>query len=259
MEVLNSAGPAKGKTQIKKRKTVGRHPAFCDICHRGLADKTSVRKHKMRFHQQPEPEPPVNHPNPDPELPELPEPALEPVLRRSARTVAIKEKIMQQKNDIEEQKRICDDDHARQKVTVKDAEGKGQGVFATKLIPIHSPVCEYKGTHMPRKEAKYVEQPYVFDFDHKNKAISIDATEHLGTIGRYINHSRDLPNIVPRKVMFIGDDRPHLIFFALRDIVAEEEIVYEYGDYSRKSHDRDSWLGPPRLKAASKARKNIPS
>ena len=60
--------------------------------------------------------------------------------------------------------------------------------------------------------------------------MSIDATEHLGTIGRYINHSRNLPNIVPRKVMFIGDDRPHLIFFALRDIVAEEEIVYEYGD-----------------------------
>ena len=78
--------------------------------------------------------------------------------------MAIKDKERHQNNDIEEQKRICDDDHARQRVKVKDNEGKGKGEFATKLIPIHSPVFEYKGTHMTRKEAKSVEQPYVFDF-----------------------------------------------------------------------------------------------
>ena len=54
-----------------KRKTVGRHPTECDICHKGLADKSSVRRHKISFHQHPTS--PDQQPEPErPKLPELP-------------------------------------------------------------------------------------------------------------------------------------------------------------------------------------------
>ena len=55
---------------------------------------------------------------------------------------------------------------------------------------------------------KLVDEPYVFDFTHKNEAMSIDATEEIGTVGRYISHERAVPNVVCRKVEFVDDDRP---------------------------------------------------
>jgi hypothetical protein len=89
--------------------------------------------------------------------------------------------------------------------------GKGYCVFATVPISFGSPVCEYKGTYVSRKVAKSVAQCYVFDFTHNNRAVSIDATTHLGTFGWFISHSRDSPNLVCQKVKFSDNCRPHLV------------------------------------------------
>ena len=64
---------------------------------------------------------------------------------------------------------------------------------------------------------KQVDEPYVFDFTHKNEAMSIDATKQIGTV----SHERPVPNVC-RKVEFVDADRSHLIFFAIRDIATPQ-------------------------------------
>ena len=99
---------------------------------------------------------------------------------------------------------------------------------------------------------KLVRESYVFDFTHKNQAMSIDTTKQIGTVGRYISHDRDVPNVKCRKVEFVDDNRPHLIFFAIRDIAVGEEIAYEYGDFSQESAHNHPWLGKSCSKGISK-------
>ena len=160
---------------------------------------------------------------------------------------------------MEELRRICSDDiYEFRKLKIREVEGKGYCVFATVPISSGSPVCEYKGTYVSRKVAKSVAQCYVFDFTHNNRAMSIDATKHLGTVGRFISHSRDSPNLVCQKVEFTDDSRPHLVFFAIRDIRVGEEIAYEYGDFSQGSADRFPWMGKPYLQVVSKVWRNEP-
>ena len=65
--------------------------------------------------------------------------------------------------------------------------------------------------------------------------MSIDANKQMGTVGRYISHERAVQNVVCRKVEFVDDDRPHLIFFAIRHIAIGEDIAYVYGDFSQES------------------------
>ena len=135
----------------------------------------------------------------------------------------------------------------------------GKCLFATMPISYGS-VCEYKGTYMSRKEARSVKLPYVFDFRHDDRAVSIDASKHTETVGRYISHNRDFPNVVCQKVFEeIDDGRPHLIFFAKRDISIGEEISYEYGDFSQESTDNHSWLGKPCFRAIFKVWRNKPT
>ena len=160
---------------------------------------------------------------------------------------------------VAEIKRILVDDYARQRVQVRRRAKKGFCLFATKNIPMKSPICEYKGSLMTRKEAESQTESYVFDFTYKGRAMSIDATDHVETLGRFINHDRDSPNAVAQKLDDLGDGRPHIIIFALRDIAAGEEVAYEYGDFSKASLEQHAFLGKPCLKAASKVWKNKPS
>ena len=160
------------------------------------------------------------------------------------RRVEAKDREAEESSKTEELKRLCREDYyGNQWLEIREVEGKGYCVFATNPIPLGSPVCEYKGRYITRKMGKLVDEPYVFDFPHKNKAMSIDASEQTGTVGRYISHERAVPNVVCRKKEFVGDDRPHLIFFAIRDIAIGEEIAYEYGDFSQESAKNHPWLG----------------
>ena len=132
---------------------------------------------------------------------------------------------------MEELGRICNDDiNEYIGLVYREVEGPKE-YCATIPISFGSPVCEYKGTYVSRKVAKLVAQCYVFDFSHESWAVPIDATKHLGTVGPYISHSRDFPNLVCQKV---GSQMspPHLVFFAIRDIIVGEDITYEYGDFS---------------------------
>ena len=63
-------------------------------------------------------------------------------------------------------------------------------------------------------------------------------------MGRLINHSCIKNNIFPRKVVIgKGDNKvPHLCFFAGRDLDAEEELFYDYGDKTEQGVAECPWL-----------------
>ena len=58
----------------------------------------------------------------------------------------------------------------------------------------------------------------------------IDARRY-GNIARFINHSCD-PNLIPVKMFIDHQDLkfPRIAFFAVRDIDANEELAFDYGD-----------------------------
>ena len=123
---------------------------------------------------------------------------------------------------------------------------KGRGVIALKKFPPRAPVCVYWGPIVPRKEGKKVVLPYVFDFTLDDKPVSIDAAREDGRFGRLINHA--LPasgraNLEARLVKGVGEaGAPHLIFYAIKPIEIDDELLYDYGDRSKSSIERDPWL-----------------
>lgn len=69
---------------------------------------------------------------------------------------------------------------------------------------------------------------------------SIDATSESGRLGRLVNHSRLNPNLQTKVVTF--KQQPRLILVARRDIAADEELLYDYGDRSKESLKAHPWL-----------------
>lgn len=67
----------------------------------------------------------------------------------------------------------------------------------------------------------------------------MDATKESGRLGRLINHSKT--GNCQTKLHPI-DGTPHLILVASRDIDAEEELLYDYGDRSKASVMAHPWL-----------------
>lgn len=90
---------------------------------------------------------------------------------------------------------------------------KGRGVFTARAVAAGDPLFPFEGPRLRREE--------VVDFA---RAIQVGADLYLGPSGRiddYVNHSCD-PNAGVRR-------RGETIeLFALRDILAEEEITFDY-------------------------------
>ncbi|XP_042344657.1 lysine methyltransferase 5Ab isoform X2 [Plectropomus leopardus] len=140
------------------------------------------------------------------------------------------------KNDIEEGMKI------------KHIEGKGRGIFAISGFKKGDFVVEYHGDLLELSEAKireaqYAQDPqkgcYMYYFQYQSKTYCVDATEESGRLGRLINHSKN-GNCHTR--LHPIDGTPHLILVASRDIEAEEELLYDYGDRSKASVLAHPWL-----------------
>ncbi|KAI1901182.1 hypothetical protein AGOR_G00057550 [Albula goreensis] len=131
---------------------------------------------------------------------------------------------------------------------VRVLEDKGRGVFATRSFRKGQFVVEYHGDLLQIKDAKkreeqYAQNPatgcYMYYFQHLNKTYCVDATKETTRLGRLINHSKNgncqtkLHNI---------NGIPHLILVASRDIEAEEELLYDYGDRSKDAIAAHPWL-----------------
>ena len=57
--------------------------------------------------------------------------------------------------------------------------------------------------------------------------------------GRFINHSKQ-HNIKPKLVVL--NDESRILFFATRDIVKGEELLYDYNDRSKEAMLAHPWL-----------------
>ncbi|XP_040052175.2 lysine methyltransferase 5Ab isoform X1 [Gasterosteus aculeatus] len=131
---------------------------------------------------------------------------------------------------------------------IKHIEGKGRGVFASKMFKRGEFVVEYHGDLLELAEAKiretqYTQDPqkgcYMYYFQYQAKTYCVDATEETSRLGRLLNHSKT-GNCQTR--LHPIDGTPHLILVASRDIEAEEELLYDYGDRSKASVQAHPWL-----------------
>jgi len=73
-------------------------------------------------------------------------------------------------------------------------------------------------------------------------APSVNATYNDGKPGRLVNHSRmnKLANVITKVVDVEGT--PHLYLIVGRDIKPGEELLYDYGDWSKDTVQSHPWL-----------------
>ncbi|XP_066586764.1 histone-lysine N-methyltransferase EHMT1 isoform X2 [Prorops nasuta] len=111
-------------------------------------------------------------------------------------------------------------------------KGKGWGLRTLRHITKGSYVCEYVGEIISDSEADHREDDsYLFDLDNRDgETYCIDARRY-GNIARFINHSC-APNLLPVRVFVEHQDLhfPRIAFFANRDIEADEELGFDYGE-----------------------------
>ncbi|KAI4878945.1 hypothetical protein NFI96_014453 [Prochilodus magdalenae] len=150
----------------------------------------------------------------------------------------------------EEQRHIDDliTNNVEDGLKVKHIEGKGRGVFADREFQKGQFIVEYHGDLLQiadakKREAQYAQDPtkgcYMYYFNYLNNKYCVDATKETVRLGRLINHSKN-GNCQTRIHDLNGT--PHLIFVAARDIKAEEELLYDYGDRSKDAVAAHPWL-----------------
>ncbi|XP_051924688.1 lysine methyltransferase 5Ab isoform X2 [Hippocampus zosterae] len=131
---------------------------------------------------------------------------------------------------------------------VRVIEGKGRGVFAERLFKRGDFVVEYHGdllelAEAKRREARYAQDPqmgcYMYYFQYRAKTYCVDATRETSRLGRLVNHSK-AGNCQTK--LHAVDGSPHLILVASRDIQADEELLYDYGDRSKEAILAHPWL-----------------
>lgn len=176
------------------------------------------------------------------------QPLITTFLRRSARVpIGEKRKLDQ---EILESHLTNTDDSILTALKIKTTEEKGRGVYANEPIGKGSFVVEYAGDLVSmdegvKREEDYSEDhrigSYIFFFNFKGKRFCLDATAESGRYGRLLNHSRLKPNCKTRLVEY-PEGKPRLIIEAKRDIVTDEELLYDYGDRSAKALKAHPWL-----------------
>lgn len=136
---------------------------------------------------------------------------------------------------------------------VVDIPFKGRGVIATKPFHKGDFVVEYAGDQISweearKREVEYSQNPnigcYMYYFSANGRNFCIDATAESGRLGRLLNHSRRNPNCCTKLVWIPSSKQlePHLVINAKQDIIAGEELTYDYGDRDKKSIASHPWL-----------------
>ena len=115
---------------------------------------------------------------------------------------------------------------------------KGRGVVSEENIPAGHFVCEYKySKSYPMKEREEMvrvyeangEGSYIMEVQAGNKKLCLDATVNVDSWGRYINHANcNQANLRMHPALFVRG-KWRVAFLARRDIMAGEELSYDYG------------------------------
>ncbi|XP_014887273.1 probable serine/threonine-protein kinase irlF [Poecilia latipinna] len=113
------------------------------------------------------------------------------------------------------------------------SEDKGYGVIATKNIEPGEFLLEYVGRHITGSEGEDLYKEYsaedaafLYFYNFQEQNFCIDGSKET-RLGRFINDDHIKPN---SKIKIVLDEqqKPHLCVFAITEILAGEEIVYDY-------------------------------
>uniref|UniRef100_A0A1I8J3S7 B box-type domain-containing protein n=1 Tax=Macrostomum lignano TaxID=282301 RepID=A0A1I8J3S7_9PLAT len=123
-------------------------------------------------------------------------------------------------------------------VQAGSVDAEGLGAFARTDLPKGTVVCTYGGELIQGQKARLAREEdivkqgkpccFLFFFSWRDQAYCIDATNTFQYVGRYINHSRRRNNLKP--IVADVNNKPHLVFQAIRDIARGEELLYDYGE-----------------------------
>ena len=108
--------------------------------------------------------------------------------------------------------------NTKKKVKVKRSKA-GLGLFADEPIKKNEFVIEYTGKMLTREEADRKGGKYLFEISSRR---TVDGSGRENT-ARYINHSCK-PNCE------VDIKRGRIFIYALRNIKADEELNYDYGE-----------------------------
>nr|CAB3241457.1 histone-lysine N-methyltransferase EHMT1 [Phallusia mammillata] len=120
----------------------------------------------------------------------------------------------------------------RYRLQVYRTHGMGWGLRALESIPRGSFVCDYVGELISDAEADVREDDsYLFDLENKDGDMYCIDARSYGNVSRFINHLCE-PNLIPIRVFVEHHDIrfPRLAFFTTRDIKANEELGFDYGE-----------------------------
>ena len=120
------------------------------------------------------------------------------------------------------------------------SDGRGFGLRTREDLFKGQFVCEYAGEVLSYNEAKQrtraqcvTNKNYIIgvkEFSHSHEQLLFIDPEHIGNVGRFINHSCN-PNLIMIPVR-VNSEIPHLAFFARRNICKNEELTFHYGGNS---------------------------
>ncbi len=143
------------------------------------------------------------------------------------------------------------------------SDGRGYGVRATAPIAKRTVVTEYRGRLLSKQEAEETEECYERNGDTRmcytfwfrgktGQQQCLDATDSKH-ISKYINHSRKRANVMPVLVRdqedndedtqsSFGSDASRIVFKAMRNIAAGEELLFDYGENRAHVLEANPWL-----------------
>ncbi|XP_044029191.1 histone-lysine N-methyltransferase EHMT1 isoform X2 [Siniperca chuatsi] len=110
---------------------------------------------------------------------------------------------------------------------------KGWGVRALQDIPQGTFICEYVGEIISEAEAEMRQNDaYLFSLDDKPQDLYCIDARFYGNISRFLNHMCE-PNLFACRVFTTHQDLrfPHIAFFASENIMAGEELGFNYGNH----------------------------
>ena len=127
--------------------------------------------------------------------------------------------------------------YSRANVKIIEVPGRGRGAIAAKNFKAGDFICEYAACVKPKKaslandENRYSSLGlgcYELDACHEGQWYTFDATGTINDPGRYINHASRNTNLIVKKPVYMTG-RLRIGFVAKRNIVAGEELFYDYG------------------------------
>lgn len=133
-------------------------------------------------------------------------------------------------------------------VVVDQMKEKGEGLVARKRIAKYTFICEYEGEVVSKSVGERREKDH-FKKTHKNRycfyfffgeqRLCVDPKPTC--LALKMNHSGRQPNVIVRVVVDKAT-RPHLCFFASREIAPDEELLFDYGERRREVIESFKWL-----------------